>query len=185
MKPRFNFIAAGGMISALAILCAVAAAACSGTKSSPVTQSTDVLAIGQRTKSSGCAGKGGLPDAACTPGAIISAATTQQICRTGYSTSVRNVSLAEKDQVYAEYGIPSHRAGEYEVDHLIPLEVGGSNEIANLWPQPASPAPGYHEKDRFENYLHDQLCSGKLSLAQAQGEAANDWLKYWAAAGEP
>jgi len=52
----------------------------------------------------------------------------------GWSTSPfggvqRNVPESEKRQVYAEYGIRSHASGQYEVDHLIPLELGGSNSI--------------------------------------------------------
>jgi hypothetical protein len=70
--------------------------------------------------------------------------------------------------VYAEYGIVSYTTGKYEVDHLISLELGGSNDISNLWPEAASPQPGFHEKDKVENYLHDQVCSGVISLAQAQ-----------------
>jgi hypothetical protein len=89
---------------------------------------------------------------------------------------VRNVPQNVKDAVYAEYGIPSHEPGQYEVDHLIPLEVGGANDIANLWPEAAEPTPGYHQKDEVENYLHDQICSGKLPLQQAQNEVAADWL---------
>lgn len=41
---------------------------------------------------------------------------------------------------------------------------GGSNNIANLWPEAASPKPGFHEKDQVENYLHDQVCSGAISF---------------------
>ena len=41
----------------------------------------------------------------------------------------RNVPESEKRQVYAEYGIRSHASGQYEVDHLIPLELSGSNSI--------------------------------------------------------
>ena len=52
-----------------------------------------------------------------------------------YAHSVRNVSAATKRAVYAEYGIASHQPGKYEVDHLISLELGGSNDIRNLWPE--------------------------------------------------
>ncbi len=87
---------------------------------------------------------------------------------------------SEKNDVYAEYGISSHSTGQYEVDHLISLELGGSNDIANLWPEAANPRPGFHEKDQVENYLHDQVCSGKLSLQQAQQEIATDWQSVYA-----
>jgi hypothetical protein len=50
----------------------------------------------------------------------------------GYAKSVRHVSGMIKAQVYREYGIASHRSGEYEVDHLISLELGRSNDIRNL-----------------------------------------------------
>src|ERR1019366_5961663 len=53
--------------------------------------------------------------------------------------------------------------GAVEGDHLVPLELGGDNVIANLWPEPAEPHPGFHEKDRVENYLHRQVCSGAMS----------------------
>lgn len=131
---------------------------------------------GPQTKTSGCVSSNALPDPACTPGAILPDATKDKICVPGYSTSVRNVPTSEKDQVYAEYGITSHAPGEYEVDHLISLELGGSNDIANLWPEPASPTPGFHEKDQVENYLHDQVCNGTISLQQAQVEIATNWL---------
>jgi len=42
---------------------------------------------------------------------------------------VRNVPAEMKREVYREYGIISHGPGDYEIDHLIPLELGGSNSI--------------------------------------------------------
>lgn len=135
--------------------------------------------IGQRTKTSDCVAHDALPDSACTPGAIFSSATKEQICVPGYSKNVRNVPESEKDQAYAEYGIKSHRTGQYEVDHLISLELGGSNDIANLWPEAANPRPGFHEKDKVENYLHDQVCSGAMPLQQAQEKIATDWLSVY------
>ena len=93
--------------------------------------------------------------------------------------ALRNVPYSEKDQAYAEYGIQYHSPGQYEVDHLIPLELGGSNDIANLWPEAASPKPGFHEKDQVENYLHDQVCSGAMSLQDAQTQIATNWLAVY------
>ena len=135
--------------------------------------------FGAQTKTSGCQAQNGLPDSACTPGAILATGTKEAICKSGYAKSVRNVPESEKSQVYTEYGITRHAPGQYEVDHLVSLELGGSNEIANLWPELASPKPGFHEKDKVENYLHDQVCSGAISLQQAQSGIATNWLAVY------
>ncbi len=135
--------------------------------------------ISQRTKTSGCVSINALPDAQCTPGAIFPNATVDKICQPGYSSGVRDVPTSEKNDVYAEYGITSHAPGQYEVDHLISLELGGSNDIANLWPEPADPRPGFHEKDKVENYLHDQVCAGKMPLQDAQYQIATNWLAIY------
>jgi hypothetical protein len=120
-----------------------------------------------------------LPDAACTPGAIFPDASSEQICKPGYSSSVRNVPAEVTREVYASYGVVERSPGHYEVDHLVPLEIGGSNDIANLWPQAAEPPPGFHEKDRVENYLHDPVCAGHMQLIDAQRMAATDWVAVY------
>jgi len=145
----------------------------------PSSGSSGSANLGKRTKTSGCVAHGGLPDSACTPGAVFPNVTLQEICRYGYTRTVRNVPFSEKDQVYAEYGIFHHSTGQYEADHLVPLELGGNNDIANLWPEAASPKPGFHEKDKVENYLHDQLCSGAMPLSEAQKEIATNWLAVY------
>ncbi|HTP07982.1 MAG TPA: HNH endonuclease [Anaerolineae bacterium] len=156
-------------------------AACnsSGGAATPTPGGSSHHVIGQQTKTSGCVAHDALPDSDCTPGAVFSDVTKDQVCVSGYSTSVRNVPESEKNQVYAEYGVKSHTTGEYEVDHLISLELGGSNDIANLWPEPAEPRPGFHEKDKVENYLHQQVCSGAMSLADAQAIIATDWMSVY------
>jgi hypothetical protein len=123
------------------------------------------------------------PDFSLTPGATFDGVTADQICVPGYSRSVRNVPSAERARVYAEYGLQD-RPGADEVDHFIPLELGGSNDIANLWPEPYT-APGAHEKDRVENYLHVMVCSGAISLPEAQHMIVNDWYAVYLSLGEP
>ena len=119
-----------------------------------------------------------LPNRALSPGKATQA-TLSQICTPGYSSSVRDVSTATKNRVYAEYNITHHTTGEYEVDHIIPLEIGGSNDISNLYPEPAEPRPGFHEKDVLENTLHDLVCSHKLDLSTAQNAIAVDWYSAY------
>jgi len=128
-------------------------------------------------KRSHCHLRGPLPDPGCTPGATYRRATAAKVCRHGYSSAVRNVSERTKDAVYAAYGVRRHfddRDGE--VDHLVSLELGGSNSRANLFPEAATPRPGSHQKDRLENELHDQVCSHRISLRRAQKLIAINWV---------
>lgn len=121
-----------------------------------------------------------MPNPALTPGDVFAGVTKEQVCVAGYARGVRSVSATEKLQVYAEYGVEQRAYGAYEVDHLVPLELGGSNDIKNLWPEPAVPVPGFHEKDDLENRLHDLVCGGQIGLAEAQHAIASDWLTaYW------
>jgi hypothetical protein len=115
------------------------------------------------------------PDPRLSPGATFRV-TAAQVCVVGYSSSVRSVSTAEKGAVFAEYGIASHPPDSYEVDHLISLELGGSNDIRNLWPEPYAGAGGAHAKDAIENELHAQVCSRQISLAEAQAEIVRWWV---------
>jgi len=119
------------------------------------------------------------PDHKCTPGAIFESVTKDDVCRSGYSRSVRNVSAAKKESVYASYGIKTHAPGEYEIDHYISLELGGSNDSANLFPEPSDPKPGFHEKDEVENYLHGKVCDGSLSLRDAQILVSMHWIDVY------
>src|ERR1700730_1192230 len=113
-----------------------------------------------------------LPDPNATPGDAVTG-DAQPVCVPGYARSERNVSGAVKKQVYALYGVhPSTqtRNGKTvrvccEVDHLISLELGGSNELKNLWPEPYLPRPGSRQKDALENWLHKQVCLGKMPIA--------------------
>lgn len=133
-----------------------------------------------RVKTTDCAVNGSLPDHACTPGAVFPDSSEMKFCTPGYTKEVRNVPQKERLAVFAEYGISNKQPfGSYEVDHLIPLAIGGSNDIANLFPEAATPTPGFRQKDIVEVYLQEQTCAGKISLAAAQAQIANDWLSIY------
>lgn len=120
-----------------------------------------------------------LPDQKITPGAVFPGVTASQVCTLGWAEAHRNVPDEVDHQVFAEYGLSYAVHDSYEVDHLIPLELGGSNSIRNLWPEPQGGSSlGYPSKDRLENRLHQLVCSGSLSLAVAQHAIAANW---WAA----
>jgi hypothetical protein len=129
-----------------------------------------------RTKTSGCA-LGALPDRGCSPGAIYSGLTKSVICADSFRTGpIRNVPLSEKHQVEVEYGFaPKSYGSTLEIDHIVSLELGGSNDIANLYPERAAPSPGFHVKDKLENKAHALVCAGQMTLHHAQVAIATNW----------
>ena len=90
-----------------------------------------------------------------------------------------------KIEQIGEYGYSDSRLRDYEEDHFIPLELGGNpTDPKNLWPEPfetSVPDGGAHAKDKVENYLHAEVCSGSLTLDQAQREIAEDWYRVYQA----
>jgi hypothetical protein len=108
-----------------------------------------------------------LPNQKLTPGDTFSGVTAADVCTPGWASEHRHVTESMRDEVYAEYD-RTRGPDCCEVDHLSPLELGGSNDIRNLWPQPDAPRPGWAEKDQLENELHAEVCAGKMPLADAQ-----------------
>ena len=93
---------------------------------------------------------------------------------------MRGVPAWLKRQGYAEYGITQFKTGNYEVDHLIPLLLGGSNSIRNLWSQSAKASPwNLYLKDALERKLHKLVCAGQLDLKTVQREIASDWIEAY------
>ena len=122
---------------------------------------------------------GQLPDPRCTPGSIdphvTQADIRSTICKKGWTSTVRppesQTERFKYDVAYPAYRTP--QAERTELDHLLPLELGGSNDATNLWPEyPPTPNP----KDKVEDALNAAVCEGRVSLTAAQDAIAADWL---------
>lgn len=121
-----------------------------------------------------------LPNPQLTPGAIriYDAAT---VCRVKWGADRRHVTARMKREVCAAYGMAASdcTGKNYEIDHLIPRELGGADDVKNLWPQPW---PQARLKDRLENFLHQQVCDpaapeGLLQIAQER--IALNWFQAY------
>jgi hypothetical protein len=116
-----------------------------------------------------------LPNPRLTPGDAFDV-TVKDIAVPGYAKRVRHVPVSLKRAVFKAYGIPWERHSGYEVDHLISLELGGSNSIRNLWPESCSGTYNARLKDAIENRLHWLVIHRQLDLKTAQAAIAKDWV---------
>ena len=115
------------------------------------------------------------PDPRMTPGAALTM-DLAAICRPGYTKTVRHTSGDLKAAIYREYGI-DRRSGHFEIDHLIPLCLGGADVAANLWPQSYDTMPwNASKKDELEVRVCRLACAGSLPIERLQREIAADWI---------
>jgi hypothetical protein len=115
---------------------------------------------------------GELPSLAFTPGVARTDITLADICTRKWGKDRRHVTPSMRRAALAHYRKPTCR---FELDHLISRELGGADDVSNLWPQCYSGAWNAHRKDRLENKLHKLVCTGQMSLEDAQREIVADW----------
>lgn len=126
------------------------------------------------------------PNPRITPGALNPAVDQADIddtiCARGYSKSIRppeEYTERLKHRGIRQYQYSDQRLRDYEEDHLVSLELGGSpTNPRNLWPEPHHVIGGWgsYAKDQLENKLHTLVCRGRVPLAQAQRDIASDWI---------
>ncbi len=131
-----------------------------------------------------CHAVGKLPDPTCTPGSVNPAVTQatigSTICKVGWTATVRPPAANTgpiKKLAMKVYGEVASSSGTTEFDHLVPLELGGSDDVSNLWPE-ASDLPGHgfnNSKDLVENALKSAVCAGKVPLDTARLAIAVNW----------
>ena len=114
------------------------------------------------------------PRASMTPGAIQAGWTCAA------ETERPAIATAVAMEVFRKYGIHDPRPRAYEVDYLIPPDLGGSDDPRNLWPQPYNEGTwNARVKDALEDRLRTMVCGGSLDLAAAQREIAVDWISAY------
>ncbi len=113
-----------------------------------------------------------------------------------YSAAHRNVSAAEKRQIYDEYealhpgitefckAVPNGPHQRCEVDHFIPECAGGANDPSNLWIQRADSTlngepMGFHQKDVLEEWGCQQIKARRLDPAEFARRVTEDWVAYY------
>jgi hypothetical protein len=107
--------------------------------------------------------------------AITQANVHATVCRLAYTKAVRpskEWSASVKARLLIEQHLPG-KIQDYELDHLIPLGIGGApRDLANLWLQTW---PEARAKDEDEAALHHAMCTGRLTLEQAQRRILEQW----------
>jgi hypothetical protein len=122
-----------------------------------------------------------VPDDAMTPGVWREEIGRHEVCATKWGKDVRHVTKAMKDQAYLEYHTTRKACSPKgcEVDHRFPRDLGGADDIRNLWPQPYAGKWNAHMKDRLEARAKREVCSGALSLQEARSWFEGDWRKAY------
>jgi hypothetical protein len=130
---------------------------------------------------------GEMPDPKLTPGAtdpqVTEANIKETICKEthfswteGHMPPKSFLEGIEKDQLKA-YGYADENLKHYQMDHLIPLSLGGNaTDTRNIWPQPLIAQWSARRKDFLEEKLHEKVCKGEMGLKDAQEEIRADWI---------
>jgi len=104
------------------------------------------------------------------------------------STEADRLEVLVKKQAFALYGYTGYDdprcvpAGKRrcEIDHLVSRELGGADEVINLWPQAYGTSPWNAVlKDKLENRLHKEMCAGNITLKAARVMLVNDWREAY------
>jgi hypothetical protein len=120
------------------------------------------------------------PDDQLTPGAIATL-DVEKVCQAGYSHTVRKTSAALKSRVFNVYGLVDQPGPDFEIDHRIPLSLGGADVQKNLWPESYGTQPwNAYVKDRLEKYVWRRVCIQKtMTLLEGQRLFQTDWIKTY------
>jgi hypothetical protein len=111
--------------------------------------------------------------------AVTQATVHSTICVSGYTATIRppwSVTSKVKAEMAAEQHVS---VADVILDHVVPLEGGGApgslTDHRNFMLQPRAQS---YVKDRLEDEMRDDICSGRVPLHTAQVAMADGWQDY-------
>ena len=119
-------------------------------------------------------GQTGLPSPFLTPGDA-KKVTKEQICAPAFLASIKPTKDAAKVAAFSRYGLRDGISSTAVLDHLIPVELGGTDSEDNMWPEPAKGDWNASQKDALEHKLIGLVCDGTLTVKQAQAAIRKNW----------
>lgn len=110
--------------------------------------------------------------------AVTQGTIDKTICAIGWTKTVRpptSFSNRIKLKLIRELELPEELLTDFELDHKIPLALGGSpDDSRNLELQPWDEAV---QKDSVEVCLARAVCAGKIGLDEARRRIWRDWRR--------
>jgi Excalibur calcium-binding domain len=94
------------------------------------------------------------------------------ICSTRWVKQQRDVSRQTKNKVFVAARIPKAEQRKYAIDHVVPIQLGGSDRLTNLVAQPLAESK---QKDAIEDVLKAEVCTQRILLLTAQRTISADW----------
>ncbi len=120
----------------------------------------------------------GLPSPTLTPGDARKV-TKEQICSPSYAASIKPTKASMKEEAFGRYGLRDGTSSTEVLDHLIPIELGGTDTVENMWPEPAKGDWNASQKDVLEQKLLALVCDGTLTVKQAQTAIRKNWVQAY------
>lgn len=117
-----------------------------------------------------------------TDPAITQANIGTTICRPGYAGTVRPsyaiTGPLKRRLMEAQH--PGQPLADYELDHLIPISLGGAPlDQRDLWLQPRRGQANAADKNALAYVLWRLVCERQVPLATAQADISHDWIKAY------
>jgi hypothetical protein len=99
-------------------------------------------------------------------GSRVRSTDLHEVCTTT-TRQLRHWTRERDQRLFAEYHVDYASRHDYELDHIVPLSWGGSDEDANQWPEPRASIEPYwnaERKDTLERKGAELICSGQLDI---------------------
>ena len=100
------------------------------------------------------------------------------VCNKEFLTK-QPISIKTTDIVMNIYHIPKIEKSKYTLNLLIPVNLGGSSEVKNVWPMLINTRWSPYRKLILEDTLNWMVCNAKMTLGDAKYIIKKDWIKAY------